>query len=114
MVEIFSFPIVGEIAAAQAQCGVAEAVVNALLFLILLAVGGYLFVFFFKRSRFGGHLAPSARRNGDEIKVIALRVIGRKCLVVVEHFGRRFLLAMVSDGVVKVSEWEISGDEDNR
>jgi flagellar biogenesis protein FliO len=82
-------------------------VVRTAIFLSLLALGGYFFVQFHRRGYFCNYKGPS-KASGDEIKVVAIRILsGRKYLTVIEHYGKRFLLALTNDKIEKLSEWNL-------
>jgi flagellar biogenesis protein FliO len=99
--------ILGEAAASAAQVSVADTVIRTLVFLALLALGGYFFVLFHRRGYFANQKSTAANRGADEIRIVAVRLLnGRKYLAVVEHFGRRFLLALTNDKIDKISEWD--------
>ncbi|MDR1173276.1 MAG: flagellar biosynthetic protein FliO [Puniceicoccales bacterium] len=105
-----NFPItlvLGEILATPTQISIVSMVVRTAIFLSLLALGGYFFVQFHKRGYFCNYKnTPKASR--DEIKVVAIRILsGRKYLTVVEHYGKRFLLALTNDKIEKLSEWSL-------
>jgi flagellar biogenesis protein FliO len=108
MMKFIFAAILSEATASPVQIGIAETVVRMAIFLALLALGGYFFVLFHRRGYFGNTLASPLKRVGDEIQIIAMRPIGgKKLLTVVEHRGRRFLLALTNDSVCKISEWDI-------
>jgi flagellar biogenesis protein FliO len=97
------------------QMGVAETIVCTLIFLALLAFGGYFFVLFHRRGYFGRHMASGVASSTDEIRVISIRIMGgKKYLAVVEHLDRRFLLALTHDKVDKISEWDCGAPERDR
>ncbi|MDR2628515.1 MAG: flagellar biosynthetic protein FliO [Puniceicoccales bacterium] len=99
--------ILGEALATPAQISIASMVVRTVIFLSLLALGGYFFIQFHRRGYFCNYKnSPKASR--DEIKVVAIRILsGRKYLTAVEHYGKRFLLALTNDKIEKLSEWNI-------
>ncbi|MDR1413883.1 MAG: flagellar biosynthetic protein FliO [Puniceicoccales bacterium] len=110
MVSIGKILFMGEALAAPGQISVFEMVVRTAIFLSLLALGGYFFVLFHRRGYFS--CKKSSERESDEIKVISIRILtGKKLLTSVEHFGKRFLLAITNDRVEKLAEWEIQKEE---
>ncbi|MDR1433067.1 MAG: flagellar biosynthetic protein FliO [Puniceicoccales bacterium] len=102
----------GEVLASPAQIGIAEIIVRTAIFLALLALGGYFFVLFHRRGYFCGCGNAARKRDCDDIKIIATRMLGgKKYLTVVEHFGKRFFLAATNDRIEKLSEWDIEKSE---
>jgi flagellar biogenesis protein FliO len=111
-VAAFKHPLIGEVLASPAQIGVAEMVVRTVLFLMLLALGGYFFVLFHRRGYFRQGAGGNARDRADDIRIVALRPMAtKKYLVAVEHGDRRFLLALTGDRVVKLAEWEMGNGQ---
>ncbi|MDR2432285.1 MAG: flagellar biosynthetic protein FliO [Puniceicoccales bacterium] len=99
--------ILGEVLATPTQISVASMVVRTAIFLSLLALGGYFFVQFHRRGYFCNY-KNSSKVSCDEIKVVAVRILsGRKYLTVIEHYGKRFLLALTNDKIEKLSEWNL-------
>ncbi|MDR1528584.1 MAG: flagellar biosynthetic protein FliO [Puniceicoccales bacterium] len=99
--------ILGEALATPAQISIASMVVRTAIFLSLLALGGYFFIQFHRRGYFCNH-RNSQKASHDEIKVVAIRILsGRKYLTVIEHYGKRFLLALTNDRIEKLSEWNL-------
>jgi flagellar biogenesis protein FliO len=104
--------ILGQTVVPPAQISIAEMIMRMVLFLVLLALGGYFFVLLSRRGCFCFRKSASNKRSGDEIKVVSIRILsGKKYLAVIEHFGRRFLLALTGDRVDKLSEWEVCKGE---
>jgi hypothetical protein len=103
-------PLIGDTLASPTQVSVAEMVVRTVLFLMLLALGGYFFVLFHRRGYFCQRTGAGTRAVANDIRIVSMRpVVARKYLAAVEHLGRRFLLAFTNDGVVKLAEWEMDG-----
>jgi flagellar biogenesis protein FliO len=99
--------ILGEALATPTQISIASMVVRTAIFLSLLALGGYFFVQFYRRGYFCNY-KNTPKASHDEIKVVAIRILnGRKYLTVIEHYGKRFLLALTNDKIEKLSEWNL-------
>ncbi|MDR1891227.1 MAG: flagellar biosynthetic protein FliO [Puniceicoccales bacterium] len=99
--------ILGEALATPVQISTLAMVVRTAIFLALLALGGYFFVQFHRRGYFGNcKNRPNTSR--DEIKVVAIRILGgKKHLTAIEHYGKRFLLALTNDKIEKLAEWNL-------
>ena len=92
--------------------GALEMATKSLIFLVLLGIGGYLFVVYFKRCKSLRSVCVSKFFNKNDINVISMRhLAGRTYMVAIEHFGKRFLLAVSDSKVEKISEWETKCDE---
>jgi flagellar biogenesis protein FliO len=109
--------IFGETLAPTTQISIADTIIRTAIFLAMLALGGYFFVIFHRNGYFGhgkihGNTSSPSKPNGDEIRIIATRMLGnRKCLTVVEYLDKRFLIAMANDRVEKLSEWDVKSPE---
>ncbi|MDR2602957.1 MAG: flagellar biosynthetic protein FliO [Puniceicoccales bacterium] len=107
MCDLLITSILGEVLATPTQISIASMVVRTAIFLSLLALGGYFFVQFHRRGYFCNY-KNSPKTSCDEIKVVAIRILsGRKYLTVIEHYGKRFLLALTNDKIEKLSEWNL-------
>jgi flagellar biogenesis protein FliO len=99
--------MVGETLATPTQISIESMMVRTAIFLSLLALCGDFFVQFHRRGYFCNYKnTPFVPHN--EIKVVAIRILsGKKYLTVIEHYGKRFLLALTNDRIEKLSEWDL-------
>jgi hypothetical protein len=112
MNNLFKFPFLGEALAPASSTGVMDMLVRTAVFLFLLGAGGYFFVFFHRRGYFGSGKDTDNKSCHDGIRVVSMRILsGRKYLVVVEHFNRRFLLAVANDKIESLSLWDMDGQD---
>ena len=86
-----------------------DMVIKSVLFLLFLALGGYFFVLFHRKGYFKMTNEPSSKRlHENDIKIVAMRVIsGKRCLISVEHFGKRILILSHPTQSIKLSEWTL-------
>ncbi|MDR2779378.1 MAG: flagellar biosynthetic protein FliO [Puniceicoccales bacterium] len=99
--------ILGETLATSSQISIAAMLIRTAIFLSLLALGGYFFVQLHRRGYFC-NCKSTPNTSRDDIKVIAIRILsGKKYLTVIEHYGKRFLLALTNDKIEKLAEWDL-------
>lgn len=79
-----------------------ESVVKVIIFLVLLALGGYFFVLFRKKSWF---MAPKETATNDTLQIVSrLALGGRCCLAVVRCNGQKFLVGITSSSITAIGE----------
>lgn len=79
-----------------------ESIVRVVIFLVLLALGGYFFVLFRKKSWF---MAPKEAATNDTLQIVSrLALGGRCCLAVVRCNGQKFLVGITSSSITAIGE----------
>ena len=104
------FKILGIVSASHME--IAEMVIRIIIFLALLALGGYFFVLFHRRGYFSSARGVLEKGNRDGKKIIAPRIMTRtKYHTANDQIGKRLLLAVSHDRIEKLSEWEAEGED---
>ncbi|MDR1256053.1 MAG: flagellar biosynthetic protein FliO [Puniceicoccales bacterium] len=90
-----------------------QSLLTVVIFLSILAAGGYIIVRFCK---YGGFTRDcSAVDETKKIRILDNKILyGRKYITLVECAGKRLLILVNRDNAVKLSEWEIGANEVDR
>ena len=80
-----------------------DMIVRSVIFLLLLALGGYLFVQLYRQRPF----AKDEKNNKThDIIVKSVRIVGhKKSLMLIECNGKRILIGLSDNSISKLTEW---------
>lgn len=92
-----------------------QSLINVLIFLSVFAFLGYCIVHFYKWGSFIKRDGSVKKIEDNKINILDNKFLyGRKYITLVECCGRKMLIIINKDDVVKLSEWDSKQDEIDR